>query len=122
MSDYSISDETLKFSFMVIDLYKRLTEIREYILSKQILRSGTSIWANVKEWEYWFTKKDFAYKMWIALKEAIETEYRLTLLQYWKFIQDNTQTKKLFSKNKEIIKVLMKIVKTTKENIQKDCY
>jgi len=67
---------------MIIDLYKYLVSQKEYVISKQILRSGTSIGANIKESKYGFSRADFLFKMSLSLKESSETEYRIELLEY----------------------------------------
>ena len=81
MKDNNIEAKSFKFSLEIIELYKALNEEKEYILSKQLLRSGTSIGANIVEAEAAQSKADFISKMSIASKEARETEYWLMLLQ-----------------------------------------
>ena len=81
MKDNIIKAKSFKFSLEIIELYKALNEEKEYILSKQLLRSGTSIGANIVEAEAAQSKADFISKMSIASKEARETEYWLMLLQ-----------------------------------------
>jgi four helix bundle protein len=73
--DNVIQTKTFQFSLKMISLYKILTENKEYILSKQLLRSGTSIGANVEEAIAAQSKKDFVAKMAISSKEARETKY-----------------------------------------------
>lgn len=69
MSSYSIQETSLDFALLTIRTYKFLSEIKkEYVLSKQLLRSWTSIWANIQEASQWFSKKDFLHKMNISLK------------------------------------------------------
>lgn len=76
MKDNVIKIKSFDFAIRIIKLYKYLSEgKREYILSKQLLRSGTSIGANVREAEHAESKKDFIHKLSISLKEANETEY-----------------------------------------------
>ena len=82
MSKAIIVDKSYKFSLRIIELYKYLSfERKEYVLSKQILRCGTSIGANVEEGQAAISKRDFAYKNSIALKEARESHYWLRLLR-----------------------------------------
>ena len=78
--DNIILSKTFDFSLSVIELYKMLINQKEFVISKQLLRSGTSIGANVNEAVAAQTKKDFSYKMSIASKEARETKYWLLLL------------------------------------------
>ena len=85
---------------------------KEYVLSKQVLRSGTSIGANVKEALRGQSRADFRSKMNIALKEACETEYWLELLYETEYI-DEPSYNSISEDNKEIIKILTKIVKNT---------
>ena len=82
-----IVDKSMAFAVRTVNLYKYLKEKRsEYVLSKQILRSGTSIGANIKEAAYSQSKADFNAKMYIAMKEAAETEYWLELLLRTEYI------------------------------------
>ncbi len=100
------------FALEIIKLYKFLTDTqKEYILSKQILRSGTSIGANLSEAECAISKADFLSKIYIALKEACETQYWLGLLKDSEYI--NQQTFDLLQpKCNELIKLLTKTTKT----------
>ena len=82
-----VANKSYAFALRIIKLYKYLlSDKKEFVLSKQILRSGTSIGANVKEAEHAQSKKDFTHKMNIALKEANETEYWLMLLKDSEYI------------------------------------
>ena len=111
-------DKAFDFGLDIIQLYKYLiTEKKEYVLSKQILRSGTSIGANIKEGINGQSKKDFLSKMSIALKEAEETEYWIELLKYSNYIDDKTSSL-LLENCKEIIKILVTTIKTTKMNLK----
>lgn len=92
-------------------------EYREYVLSKQVLRSGTSIGANVNEAQAAQSKADFIAKMSIASKEARETKYWLDLLAETDFIDKTNQyTKDLIEESEELIKILTSIVKTSQLN------
>jgi four helix bundle protein len=77
MCNPKILDRTFKFSLQIIELYKKLIDKKEYIISKQLLCSATSIGAKAQEASASFSKKDFAFKMSIASKEARETRYWL---------------------------------------------
>lgn len=86
-------NKAFSFALDIIELYKNLTlKKREYVLSKQILRSSTSIGPNIKEGINGQSKKDFLSKMNIALKEAEETEYWIELPRYSNYIDDNTSS------------------------------
>ncbi|MHB8034006.1 four helix bundle protein [Clostridium botulinum] len=111
-------DKAFSFALDIIELYKNLTlKKREYVLSKQILRSGTSIGANIKEGINGQSKKDFLSKISIALKEAEETEYWIELLRYSNYIDDKISSL-LLENCKEIIKILVTTIKTTKMNLK----
>jgi len=99
------------FSLMVIDYCEKLDEKKKYIISKQLLRSGTSIGANAFEAQNGESKADFIHKMKIAAKEADETQYWLMLCDYAKEYPDCTI---LLQKLEEISKVLNKILATSK--------
>ncbi|MCH5298415.1 MAG: four helix bundle protein [Ruminococcus sp.] len=100
------------FALRIIKLYKYLINTKkEYVLSKQVLRSGTSIGANVREAIRGQSKADFYAKMNIALKECSETEYWLELLCESEYI-DKTAFDDIYKDCKELIKILMAITKT----------
>ena len=90
--------------------------MKEYVMSKQVLRSGTSIGANVKEALRGQIKADFRAKMNIALKEASETEYWLELLHESDYITEE-QFQSIIADNIEIIKILTSIVKNADNNV-----
>lgn len=119
MKESLVYNKAFKFSVRIVKLYKYLcTEKSEYTLSKQILRSGTSIGANIKEGIFAQSKKDFISKMSIALKEASETVYWLELLTATEYI-DALASKSILNECEEINNMLVAIVKTTKVNINK---
>ena len=111
--DNPIANKTKAFALRIIQLYKFLTEKkREFIISKQIIRSGTSIGANVKEAIRGQSKADFHAKMNIALKEASETEYWLVLLVESDYITKD-QFNNIYKDIEEILRILVTIVKKT---------
>jgi four helix bundle protein len=110
-----IQDRTFKFSLEIISLYKQMIEKREYVLSKQLLRSGTSIGANVEEALAGQSKKDFLSKMTISLKETRETNYWLRLLKESKLV--DVDVTRVLKESAEISNIISSIVKTTKQNI-----
>jgi len=109
-----IADESKKFAIRIVKLYQFLTtEKKEFVLSKQLLRSGTSIGANVREGIYGQTRPDFHSKLTIALKEAAETEYWLDLLAETDYITKE-QHNNIAIDCTEILKILTAITKKTK--------
>lgn len=114
MKDNLIADKSKQFAVRIIRLYQHLTETnREFVLSKQILRSGTSIGANVREATQAQSRKDFISKMQIALKEASETEYWLELLHETDYLSDK-EYESLAADCSGVIKILTSIVKTSR--------
>lgn len=112
----TIKKKSYDFALRVIKAYKYLTvEQREFVLSKQMLRSGTSIGAQIRESEYAQSKADFIHKLSIALKEANETEYWLNLLKDSSYI-DETSYNSVSTDCVELIKMLTAIIKTSKQN------
>lgn len=113
-----VQEKSKAFAVRIIRLYQYLTdEKKEKILSKQVLRSGTSIGANIKECIRAQSTADFLSKMQIALKEASETEYWLELLGETDYITDKASDS-LLNDCRELIRLITSIVKTTKENNQ----
>ena len=109
-----IVDKSKAFALRIIRMYQYLcSEKKEFVLSKQVLRSGTSIGANVKEAVRGQSKADFYAKMNIALKECSETEYWLELLHESDYIDDESFDS-IYKDCKEILKLLMSITKTQK--------
>ena len=118
MVESPLKTKSVKFSIRIIKLYKYLEETkREYIMSKQVLRSGTSIGANIHEAYFGSSKKDFAAKMQIALKEASETEYWLYLLSQTGFLEDN-ESASVIEDCQELAKMLHATVKTAREKLE----
>jgi four helix bundle protein len=112
-----ILDKTMDFAVRIVKLYKFMTdEKKEFVLSKQLLRSGTSIGANAHEAHNAQSKKDFLAKMYIAFKEASETEYWLDLLNESEYITQN-EFDSINSDCVEIKKLLVSIIKTTNKNL-----
>lgn len=112
-----ISDLTQEFALGIINLYRTLVSQKEFIISKQLLRSGTSIGANVQEALAGVSRKDFVNKLGLASKEARETNYWLILLQRSQIVTFDYQP--YIEKVESIINVLTKIVKTTQQTEQK---
>lgn len=112
-SDNPIVDLTYNFGVRIVKFYKYLTTKQVYVLSKQLLRCGTSIGANVHESIHAQSKADFISKLNIALKEADETDYWLRLLRDSDVIEE-VEFESLQKDVKQIIGTLVKIIKTSK--------
>ena len=117
MNESIIGEKSRAFALRVVKLYQFLCdEKHEYIMSKQLLRSGTSIGANVREARRGQSKADFFAKLNIALKEADETEYWLDLLHEGGYL-DKKQYDSICADAEELIKLLVAITKTLKKQI-----
>ncbi|MCQ2284699.1 MAG: four helix bundle protein [Bacteroidales bacterium] len=113
-----LRDKSKAFALRIINLYKYLCEQKsEYVLSKQVLRSGTSIGANISEGGYAQSKSDFVSKLTIALKETAETEYWLELLHESEYI-DNSSFQSISTDCSELLILLTSSIKTTKSNLK----
>ena len=110
-----VKDKSFAFALRVIKLYKFLQNEKDFVMSKQLLRSATSIGAMVREAEHAESKPDFIHKISIALKEANETEYWLELLYQSDFI-DEKQFASINADCSELLKLLTSITKTAKAN------
>jgi len=113
-SGNAIADKSMDFAVRVVNLYRQLvSERNEYVMSRQLLRSGTSIGANVREAMSAQTKADFVAKMSIALKECNETGYWLELMTRTSFMTDE-QYRSLDSDRREIFALLTSIIKSAR--------
>ncbi|MCU0467108.1 MAG: four helix bundle protein [Arcicella sp.] len=118
--DSIIRQKTFDFAIRVVNLYKYIvTDKKEYVLSKQLLRSGTSIGANVNEALYGQSKRDFISKLHISIKEASETKYWLELLNATGYL-DEKEYNSIANDNVEILKILTSIIKTSKQNLDNE--
>lgn len=117
MSINVMKEKSFAFSVGIIKLYKQMiVKDKDMVLSKQILRSGTSIGANVKEGISAQSKRDFLTKMNIALKEAEETEYWIELFMATGYIKEKQP--KILYECKELCKILRATVSTTKRHLK----
>ncbi len=117
MKENIVKTKSFDFAIQIVNIYKHLTtEKKEYILSKQILRSGTSVGAMIREAEHAISKADFKYKLSIAQKEINETIYWLDLLRSTDYLTEK-EFVLLNSNAIEIIKLLTSIIKSTKANM-----
>lgn len=114
MKENIIATKSYDFAIKIVQLSKKLIKKNEYVLSKQILKSGTSIGANVEEAIGGISKKDFRAKMSISYKEARETHYCLRLLKDTDYIAFE-EFKNLENDLSVILKILFKIIQSSKE-------
>ena len=112
-----IGKKSFDFALKIVDFYKKMYGQKEYVLSKQLLRSGTSIGSNVVEASAAQSRKDFISKMSVASKEARESKYWLQLIQESKIV--DVDVSELLNENDQLIKILASIVKTSAENLNK---
>ena len=113
--DNVIEEKSFRFAVRLVKLNQHLrTKKKEYVLSKQLLRSGTSIGANVAESQQAQSRADFISKLEIALKEAAETKYWLRLLNATEYLSD-TEFNSIYTDCSELEKLLVAIVKSTKK-------
>jgi four helix bundle protein len=115
MSEGTVKSKSFAFALRVIKLHRFLTEVKkEFVMSKQLLRSGTAIGALIREAEHGESKADFIHKMAIAQKEANETEYWIELLFQSDYI-DEVHYQSIFKDCEEIRKMLASILITAKK-------
>ena len=119
MRERKIDERTFDFALMIVDVYKFLLGKKEFVLSKQLLRAGTSIGANVSEAQAAQSRNDFISKMSIASKEGRETLYWIRLLKKTGYLNGYPKLKLLEEEIASIVRILTSIVKTTRENNSK---
>lgn len=114
MKNSILKTKSLEFGIIAIDFYKYLNTQKLFELARQFIKSATSIGANISEARYAESRKDFIHKLHIALKEAVETEYWIELLENecktYKFLAN------IKKGNKELIFILVKSIRTAKQN------
>jgi len=120
LSNKKIDERTFDFALQIIELYKFLNTKNEYILSKQLLRSATSVGANVEEAQAAQSRKDFISKMSIASKEARESKYWIRLLDKSNYLNGFNNKEYINNEVNIIINIITKIVKTTTQNDPKE--
>lgn len=119
MKENVLVDKSFRFAVRIVKLYKYLcSSKKEFILSKQLLRCGTSIGANIYESQDAQSGNDFISKLSISLKEARETKYWIELLKETGYLTE-TEAKSILQDLTEIIKLLVSIIKTSKNNVKK---
>ncbi len=119
MSKSILKDKSLLFAIRVVNLYKVITETKkEFVMSKQIYRSGTAIGALIREAQNAESKLDFIHKLGIAQKECDETMYWLELLKATSFISEK-EFESISKDNLELLKMLKSSILTTKKSLKK---
>ncbi|AMD84186.1 four helix bundle protein [Capnocytophaga haemolytica] len=119
MKNNITKEKSFLFAIRIVNLYKYLTESkREFVLSKQVLRSGTAVGAMIREAEYSESKEDFIHKLAIAQKEMNETLYWLELLFRTNYI-NTEEFDSIANEGVEIMKLLVSSTKTAKNNLKK---
>lgn len=117
MKENVLIDKSKDLALRIVRMYKYLCdEKKEFVLSKQVLRSGTSIGANIREANRSQSKKDFIAKLNISLKEADETMYWLELLHESDYLDDDSFNS-INTDTEELVKLLVSIIKSTKSNL-----
>ena len=112
--EYTVEEKSFKFAIRIVNLYKYLAEEKkEYVLSKQLLKCGTSIGANITEAQQGQSRADFVSKLGIAQKESYEADYWIRLLYATAFLSEKEYTS-LIDDCREIKKMLTAIIRTTK--------
>jgi len=118
MKEQVLKDKTMRFAIRIVNLYKFLIENKkEFVLSKQLLKSGTSIGANCREGDFAQSKTDFIHKLSIAQKECSETLYWLELIYSTEYIKE-IEYKSIYTDAEEIMKLLTASIKTAKANLK----
>lgn len=116
MRDNIVRVKSFEFALLVIEKYKELQTKNEFIMSKQLLRSGASIGANVEEAIGAHSGKDFFYRMSVAYKEALETRYWIKLLKKSNYLPDNNENILFFDTCADLFRILGKIQLTLKND------
>ena len=117
MKENVVMDKSFSFAIRIVNMYRVLCMRKEYVLSKQLLRSGTAIGALLREAEHAQSIADFVNKLNIALKEANEAEYWILLLYKTRYIS-NLEYESIIGDCREIVRLLISIVKSSKQNIE----
>ena len=112
MTQNIVLEKAEQFAVRMVALYKHFQGNGEYVMSKQVLRSGTSIGASIAEGHYAVSKADFVSKYAIAQKEAAETLYWLRLLTRTQYLEDDAATQSLVADCDEILRILVSSIKT----------
>jgi four helix bundle protein len=116
MKEGIVRQKSFAFAIRIVALYRQLVEKKEFVISRQISRSGTAVGAMIREAEFAESGKDFIHKMSVAQKECSETLYWLDLLKETKYIDLETY-ENLNCDATELMKILTAIIKTRKKNL-----
>ena len=117
MKENAVKDKSFAFAIRIVNLYRFLcTDRKEFVISRQMLRSGTAIGALVREAEQAESKRDFVHKLAISLKDANETEYWILLLQETGYLNAD-ESESVIKDNKELLKLLTSIINSTKKSM-----
>jgi len=116
MKDNVIITKSFQFAVRVVNLFKILVSRKEFVLSKQFLRSGTSVGANIREAHNGESDKDFIHKLAISQKECDETRYWLELLKETEFLNE-AEFNSIYNDATELLKILKSIIVSTKKRI-----
>lgn len=106
-------DKSFEFSLNIVDFVQEIKELKHFELASQLVRSGTSVGANIVEAQRAESKKDFIHKLRISLKEADETKYWLRIID----LKVKKVDKELLNENEELIRLLVSIINSTKRNM-----
>ncbi|MCF7845147.1 MAG: four helix bundle protein [Kiritimatiellales bacterium] len=116
--DSPLRQKSYDFAVRTVNLCKKIMkEEKEYVLTKQLIRSGTSVGANIEEAQQASSRRDFAAKLTISLKEAYESRYWINLLNDTNYVSKE-DTKNLMKDLNEVIAILLASTKTAKKNLQ----
>lgn len=107
-------DKSFEFSLSIVDFVQEIKELKHFELASQLVRSGTSVGANIVEAQRAESKKDFIHKLRISLKEADETKYWLRIID----LKIKKVDRELLKRNEGLIKLLVSIIKSTQQNIK----
>lgn len=109
----ALLDKSFEFSLKIVDFVQEIKELKHFELASQLVRSGTSVGANIVEAQRAESKKDFIHKLRISLKEADETKYWLRIID----LKVKKVDKELLNENEELIRLLVSIINSTKRNM-----
>jgi four helix bundle protein len=115
MKNNVLNPKSISFAVRIINLAKFLNEQREYVIAKQVVRSGTAIGALIREAHFAESRADYIHKLHISLKEANESDYWILLLKESEYISEK-EYQSLYFDVQELIKLLVATIKTTKQN------
>ncbi|WP_308003909.1 four helix bundle protein [uncultured Chryseobacterium sp.] len=113
-----LKEKSFTYSVSIVELYKKCIENKEFVMSKQLLRSGTAVGAMIREAEFAQSRPDFIHKLSVALKEANESHYWLELMHCTDYM-DTAGFNKYSEKSNELISMLVASIKTSKQKLNR---